>query len=357
MFRTKVSKQQVRGIITGNEVYSEKSSFSPNPETKIRNDFDISVSMYSTTALLTALLQVSEYRFASFPIGDIFNLDCWLATIPPPAMDAYGVRQVDVDPSAAMETFMLTMKQLDLNISCKECSSPGLEELAELWSTPEASKDITAGANDLLVYLGNVLGSGLLQNKIDRMLNDAAKRCPHSPDYREGFKEITYQEFETTTPASDTSLAILVMIVGATFAAVLFLFIATIRFIVRRRHRRWLKTLPNAQLMLLKQRQEKEEEKEAELNATTQSMFTSSDIPLFVRWIMPVIIVGNIGFFISGHLSLGAEVSIQVTVAGQMLTIDQFYQFSIAASTVEIWEAGGKELAILILIFSVSALD
>jgi hypothetical protein len=312
--------------------------------------------MHATTAILTALLKVSEYRFAAFPIGDIFNLDCWLATMPPPAMDAYGVRQVTVDPSAAMETLMLTMKRLDLNMSCTECSSPGFEELSELWSTTEASNEVTATVNDLLEHLGNVLGSGLIQNRIDRMLNDAAKRCPHSPEYREGFSEITYQEFETTTPESDTSLAILVMIVGATLAVALFILVATIRFFVRRRHRRWLKTLPNSQLLLLKQRQEKEVEREAELNATTQSMFASSDIPRLVRWSMPLIIIGNICFFISGHLSLGAEVTIQVMVGGQTLQIEKFYQFTIAASTVEIWNAGGKELAILILIFSVSLL-
>jgi hypothetical protein len=344
-------------LVGPREAHSDIHLRARRTETKIRNDFDISASLHATTGILTALLKVSEYRFAAFPIGDIFNLDCWLATIPPPAMDAYGVRQITVDPSAAMETLKLTMKQLDLNISCTECSSPGFVELEELWSTTEASNQVTASVNDLLEHLGHVLGSGLIQNSIDRILNDAASRCPHSPEYREGFTESTYQEFETITPETDTSLAILVMIVGATLAAVLFIFVATIRFFVRRRHRHWLKTLPNFQLMLLKQRQEKEEGKEAELNATTQSMFSSSDIPCFVRWLMPLIIIGNVGFFISGHLSLAAEVMIQVMVGGQTLQIDKFYQFSMAVSTVEIWNAGGEELAILILIFSVSLLD
>lgn len=328
--------------------------------------------------MLAALLQVSEYRFAAFPIGDIFSksdvlllprrgwnrqltsilsflhpdLDCWLATFPAPKLDAYGVRLDSVDPSAAMEELVLTMKKLDLNITCTECSSPGLRELADLWSTPEVTEEMTNGANDLLEYLADLLGGGLIQNRIDQMLNDAARRCPHSPEYQKDFSSFTYQEFETTTEEKSVSLAILVMVVAACLIAAIAAIVLIITIIVRRRHRRWLKTLPNSQLILIKQRQEKEEEKEAELNATTQSMFTSGDVPLFVRLVIPIIILGNIAFFLSGHLSLGAEVKIIIAIAGQTLEIEEFYQFSLASSTLEIWEAGGKELAILILIFS-----
>ena len=67
---------------------------------------------------------------------------------------------------------------------------------------------------------------------------------------------------------------------------------------------------------------------------------------------MPIIILGNIGFFLSGHLSLGATVNIEATLGEQSFKVDNFFEFSMLRSTVEIWNAGGKELAILILIFS-----
>ena len=319
----------------------------------MKNDFDITADLHTATVILTALLKVSEYRLAAFPIGDVFNLDCWLATLPPPLLNEYGVRPDGVEPTAAMDELLVTIKKLNLNITCRECSSPGLVELAELWSTPEATNDMTTAANDLLEYVSGVLGKGLVQTEIDRMLNDAARRCPHSPEYQKDFSSFTYQAFETSVGESeDVSLAILVMIVVACLVAILGFLVLLITFIVRRRHKRWLKTLPNEQLILIKHRQEQEEEKEAELNATTQSMFSSCDIPLLVRWVMPLIILGNIVFFLSGHLSLGAEVKIQIGVAGQILTIEQFYQFSMARSTIEIWQAGGKTLAILILLFS-----
>ncbi len=47
-------------------------------------------------------------------------------------------------------------------------------------------------------------------------------------------------------------------------------------------------------------------------------MFLSPEIPLLVRLTMPLIIVGNIGFFMSGHLSLGATVNIEAEIAGEI---------------------------------------
>jgi hypothetical protein len=81
-------------------------------------------------------------------------------------------------------------------------------------------------------------------------------------------------------------------------------------------------------------------------------MFQSPEIPKFVRWIMPLILLVNIGFFLSGHLSLGATVNIEAELAGEKFRVEKFFEFSMARSTVDIWNAGGRELAIMILIFS-----
>lgn len=111
--------------------------------------------------------------------------------------------------------------------------------------------------------------------------------------------------------------------------------------------------MPPRQLQRLLHQQGREEEIESELNATTESMFLSPDISVFVRWAMPFIILGNIGFFLSGHLSLGATINIEAELAGEKFRVDNFFEFSMARSTIDIWNAGGKSLAILILIFSV----
>jgi hypothetical protein len=98
--------------------------------------------------------------------------------------------------------------------------------------------------------------------------------------------------------------------------------------------------------------QQKSEEHAIMLDLETSSLFSSRDIPMWIRMLMPVIIVGNIGLFLSGHLSPAASVSIFLSFGGDTIRQDDFFEFSIARGTVNIWKAGGKELAILILAFS-----
>jgi len=51
-------------------------------------------------------------------------------------------------------------------------------------------------------------------------------------------------------------------------------------------------------------------------------------------------------------LNLGATVNLAATIAGESVQVDQFFEFSMAKSTIDIWRSGGKALALLILIFS-----
>jgi hypothetical protein len=125
-----------------------------------------------------------------------------------------------------------------------------------------------------------------------------------------------------------------------------------VRWIVRRRHGKWLRSLSDQSVALIRTRQNTQKAKEAEINRMTTSMFTSTDIPRYVRWLMPLVILGNIGFFLSGHLSKGATVNIEAEIGGQTFSEDEFFEFSMAKSTIDIWNAGGKALAILMAIFS-----
>jgi len=55
---------------------------------------------------------------------------------------------------------------------------------------------------------------------------------------------------------------------------------------------------------------------------------------------------------LSGHLSIGGTVNISGSFAGQDFDVNDFFEFSMAKSTIEMWNAGAKSLAILIVIFS-----
>jgi hypothetical protein len=83
-----------------------------------------------------------------------------------------------------------------------------------------------------------------------------------------------------------------------------------------------------------------------------QALACSKDIPLLARLLIPVVILGNVALFLSGHLSLGGTVNISGGFAGQAFNVDGFFEFSMVKSTIEMWNAGGRALAILIAVFS-----
>jgi hypothetical protein len=322
-------------------------------EIEIKNDMEISFDLDTANVMLMAMLKMANSRLLGFPLRDIFNLNCWIATIPAPALDARGIRVEEDDITAALEEIAVSVSRMNVNVSCIECSSPGMLDLVDLLSTQEAQDGATISANSLLQSATQFLHGNFLQVQMDRLLADAARKCPHSLDYDPNATPLEYQALESPDNESDISFLVLLGCVILGLLATVGLLVLCIKCFVRRRHRKFLASLPKEQVASLENQQRREDALESELNANTKSMFSSAEVvPCLVRWGMPVIIAGNIGLFLSGHLSLGATVNIEASIAGETIKVDEFFEFSMAKSTIDIWNAGGKELAILILIFS-----
>jgi Paraquat-inducible protein A len=319
----------------------------------IKNDLDMSLDLDTATVILTALLKISEGAFFSYPLKDLTNTDCLLMMMPAPQLDARGVRVEGHARTAGLAELLVSVTKMNLNIKCLDCSGPAMAELEDLLSTPEASDATTATVNDIFGFATKMIGGAFMQVQVDRMLNEARLKCPSSPDYDPSFVAASYESFES--PEQEDSIQFLVMLAIAMGIIILTVLVVTlvVKLVVRRRHRKWLDTASESKVMLLYDRQTKEQEKQAELNIISKSMFTSPEVPLWVRVLMPFIILGNIAFFLSGHLSLAATVNVQAQLGGQAILFDNFFEFSMITSTVEIWNAGGKPLAILIVIFSV----
>lgn len=331
--------------------------------------------MRSLSVVLAAFLHVTEQAVANFPLKgrlsyahiywfaprtvtdppfkDILNPHCWMATMPAPSLDARGVRRSDAESSLGIADLRATVSQLNLSISCVECSSPGVAELTELLATPEAVDGATAVGNKVLDLAMTLLSGPFLQVRIDRMVNEAPHKCPSHPSYDPDFEAGEYASVSDSLNG-DSAVTILIAL-GIAVACLVFgvsAVVLAVKFVVRRRNKQWLNDLPYDKKMVLWHQQSGERDKDRHLNSTTRSMFQSPEIPVWIRLFVPFVIVGNIGLFLSGHLSLGATVNIVVQFAGDEFIVSNFFEFSMARSTVEIWEAGGKELAIMILLFS-----
>ena len=313
----------------------------------MRNDVELSMDLQAATVVLTTMIKIVEDQFATFPLRDILKGECWLAKIPAPSLDKYGFREEGVDRSAGIAELATSVSNVNLGIKCFNCTSPGLQDFSA-----EGSKDLEVVMNRVINYVTNLLGGKFLQLQIDRALNNAAKQCPHSPGYDPNFMMPQYAAFESSHEPSMTFL-LMILIVTAGLLAVLSLIGLSVRFFVQTRHRRLLRSLPDNELYLLQKEQQQEDKREGELNAVTRSLFQSDGtIPAYVRFLVPVLILVNIGFFLSGHLSLGATVNIEAQLAGESFQVGGFFSFSMAQSTIDIWNAGGKALAAMIFIFS-----
>lgn len=311
----------------------------------------VALGLESAQLALGVVLNVIESRLMDFPLRDLLDFNCWLATIPAPELDTRGVRVEGIDRSAGLTAFNASVKQIYLSITCLECSSPLMDELSDLLSAPQALDDMTDAANGILRYVSQLLRGEFLQVEVDRILNDAVKQCPHSPDYDASSAHSSYLPFEDSNSDDFVSFFTLVLIVAGCLFSVALLGIV-LKWIVRCRHQKWLRTLPSRQVFRLLTSQILEQKVQSGLNSKSESMFRSQHVPAIVRWFMPFVLAGTIGLFLAGHLSVAVKVILLGNFAGQEFIVEDLNQFSMAESTVELWQAGGKEVAVLTLLVS-----
>jgi hypothetical protein len=267
------------------------------------------------------------------------NLNCWLATIPTPPLDQYGVRLLGQEQNLGITEFMTSVEKLHLNISCTECSGDKWSELTSLLASEANADEVTDMARMFFKMVTRLSEGDFLSVAIDRILNEATKKCPHHSNYVVNYTKTKYIPFEIETTTEDASSFLFALILVCTglllVVAVIYLIV---KIIVRRRHRKWVDNLNQQQIVFLSRHQSKVKEEQNQINLSTTSMGFCSSIPFVVRVAMPAIIIFNIGFFVSGHLSLGASVTILVSLGGQTVRSDDFFSFSIAQSISEIWK-------------------
>lgn len=322
-------------------------------EVEVHNEFKLGLSLKDVVAMLEMLAEMQEPLFLNFPLQDVTNFNCWMYTIVTPVLDQYGIRVGEPDSGLVMRELAVAIAKASLDMSCISCSSPMMLELEQAMQTQEGVKDTTDTINMLLAYGTDLLGGEYVQSEIDKMLNEAAYHCPHSPSYQEDFPGLEYEDLEPVE-ANEDSYEFLIAIVAVIAVVVV---VATVTFFVvrcisRRRHSRWLKTLNGPQKLELARLELDEKEQEKDLNKRMNSLVESKEVPCLVRLAIPIVILGNIALFLSGHLSLGGTVNISGSFAGTEFNVEGFFEFSMAKSTLEMWQAGAKGLAIMIVMFS-----
>jgi hypothetical protein len=97
----------------------------------------IAMSFENVVMMASVLLKIAEQNFASFPLRDLSNIHCWLATVLSRSPQRSGrLRGMDL----VDHTFSIGNFTLDVN--CTSCSSPRFDDfllsLYDLRNTTEA---------------------------------------------------------------------------------------------------------------------------------------------------------------------------------------------------------------------------
>jgi hypothetical protein len=259
--------------------------------------------------------------------------------MPAPELNEAGFRIDDDVVSLAIVELIASVSDLAFNISCIQCTGSRVPELSELFSGLKDSDDVTAFANGVFNYLKDLVNGDFMRVAADRVLNDAKYQCPHSSLYDANYVRNDYGAVVAASQ-NDSTISFflgLIIVLAVLLFSTITIILAT-RYIVRRRHAKWVATLPPSHIRTLNRQQALVKETNQLLDTSTPSMFRSESIPILMRLSIPIIILGNIGLFLSGHLSLAANVSVSVSLAGQSFQDEDLFQFSVANSTIELWK-------------------
>ena len=283
-------------------------------DVQVNNELELGISLKNMDMILELLAEVQEYPFLHFPLKDLLNMDCWLATVVTPVLDSYGLRIDETDSGIVLRELAWAVAEARIDLNCIACSSPLLLDMTSYLSSQQGIEDTTLVANNVFAYVSNLLGGDLVQSYIDKALNEAVMKCPHSPTYMKGFNGLEFDDM-IASAKSDSSYGFLIAIVAvvACLLALIVLVIAITRLLRKRRHERWLKTLTHEQLLDLEKMQIKESKRTKDLDSRMRPLALSADVPIFLRLFIPIVILGNIALFLSGHLSLGGTSSTSIS--------------------------------------------
>ena len=293
------------------------------------NKLSISFDANNLTVIGDVLAKIDRFKLEMVRLDQILLYPCWLATL----------------HSAAVETLEATYTSVGLNVDCEKCSSDLIMEMANNTKKPEVIESLQVEFKRLTENFANQLKSDDFSNQIGLAIDNAREKCLIDSNFP---TRSPTTPPPTKTPANGSvkkAVSIEIWIAVALSAGIVGFCGLHWKRKKRRnaeKHRRMPSYKDLHQLVVKKH-----------LVADTSSIFTSYDtVPLLGRWGVPICLAGSIVLFATGHLALGATVDIDISLAGEPVSIPAFFVFSIAQSTIEMWQAGAKELAILIALFS-----
>lgn len=307
---------------------------------QLRNEVGLNLDLTSAYIDIAVLLQILEQPFFAVPLRDTLNLNCWLTTILPSSGNSSGI---------ILKQHSMSVEDLSLDIGCVSCSSPNFDELIDMLYSEDTK-------NKVFNFMDLILESDYLRIALDGFVNTASKQCPNTPDYDENaswgdFLKDAVGGFGALEASRDEKAKYFNVALASITVGLILVFVV-VKWIAKRRNRALMDSLPAEAIERLRLKEEEEEDKQAELNATTESMFRSPQLPRYVRILTPFVILLTIGLVLVGHLGVLSTVNVVGQFAGESFAVDEVLEFSFFSAALRTYNNGGVEVAILLFLFT-----
>jgi hypothetical protein len=175
----------------------------------MHNEMDLSIAMPSGMFIADLLLNVEASKLLRFPLKDVLDYNCWLATLPAPELDSNGIALEGSGIGVGLAAIAMSLSSLDMDVNFLSSTSPGVSIIPDLLYTLRMSGGFSKLKNRITTFGEEVLQSEWVQTQFDRWLADAPRFCPHSDEYDEDAVSTEYGELsfpDLTSEDVDTLL-------------------------------------------------------------------------------------------------------------------------------------------------------
>ena len=242
-----------------------------------------------------------------------------------------------------MQNIKLTAGSVLISSQCYECGSS-----ASSRSVTEEYRTLNGLFERLLIPL---LGDDtLLQKQINRMILEAPAKChQHLSDDPsdkvassvEGL-DLSQSHAEKVEPSSLFTVAVAILMGLVAFFVV---FLLAAYLFIARRHRAWLQSLEPDLVDATYKAQESTIRRERLINAAAGSMVKGEGVPVWVRWLVPLLIIVSTILFLGGFMMNGIGGSLLVHLAGQNV-LDLQRKDSLYSFVRLLWQNDSETLAV-----------
>ena len=332
---------------------------SDEEEMNLHNRIKLSFNVSDLTAYLQVFLSMSEEQFLTFPLQDITNLYCWVATIMPNQLSSPQNNSTIAASGIGITDYALFYRYAIGDVSCVSCTSPLFADmLLYLYNLESVAYLFETG-----VDLGkNFIGNTSVQSLLDDGVREAARFCPHSelynPNVSWSINDIIEKGVESPLDLADWNVrddkSSFFNKAAGYFTIYMLLILLSLKLFVHHRNKRWEHSLSQEAAALLYCQMDAEHEQQKALDRYSKSLFRCPSLSKRVRYAVPIVIVINIGLVMCLHLAMLHLISFRIVLAGEEFTLHGILEVRFLGGTFDPlgFNSGGLEKAVLTWIFA-----